>query len=250
MNLRSLFLAFAIATPFAVSAHDEVELPSPYDWTGGAKMGFSVESGNTDCTDLKADGHLGRDVNTGNEWDATVDFIAHVRYKKKNGKVSDDEASIKGRWRQQFQERWNWVVWQRMEYDHPVDLNFGSLTVAGLGYWPIKGEKTTLYLEGGLGYNVEFYDRDQDEDDFFTAAFSAEFFHKFCKNLDLTNVFFYLVPPERTEEYTIDNRLALHYHFNKTWGLETSYLWEYDNTPAVGKDRLDTTYQLSVTYSF
>lgn len=220
-------------------------------WSGCFAAGLTSDWGNTRNTDVSLNGTVSRDV-LRCEDEILYQHVVYgkYKYKKKNGKISDDKGEVKAVYRHYVNERISWQVWQKVEQDQVKDLNLYSLSVLGLGYWVIVGDKVSVFLESGLGYGIKRYSGGRNSEDDITWASSVTYSQSITEWWDFHNKFEYVLPLGHTEQYSWEEVATFYFKLKGCWGLDVSYELDYDNNPPPNKKSLDRTLEMKLKYTF
>ncbi len=228
-----------------VAAINPELLPQEVKLTGRADVAIALRSGNTDTSTYNLSGEiqarskksrytLGGEYNREEDHDKTTvnNWLAYAKY---------DHF---------LTEKLYGYVNTVFEKDKMADLNLRSSIGLGLGYQVWESEKTNLALEAGLSYVNEDYDVGSDSN---YAAFRwsvdfdryiwddfLQFFHFHEGTIGL----------EDTSDITIRSRTGLRMPLKNGFSANMQYNWDWDNTPAPGKDSVDEAFIVGLGYEF
>lgn len=252
-TLLALSLICACAPAVAQDAERDsavMEEQSPHKWSGDIKGYTNFQWGNTETREWNTDFKITRATTHNDVLDYEFIFSGLHKYKAKSGKISDNEGYLKGAFRHYWNPSWSWQVWEKVEYDHPADLEFRSTSVLGVHHKILNEDATKFFVEAGLGLVHEVYDKSRDNSTHASGSAGFELIQKITERLRLSNVFEYITSLSEFRRYTIDNLTAAKVNLNDCWGIELSFLMEYDNRPASGKKNLDKTLKGKLVYTF
>lgn len=211
-----------------------------WEVTGAASIGLS--KGNADATNygLQALATYKKDDNEGH---IGADFF----FSENNGTTTTNSLRIYSGYNHHLSDKWFIGTFGTFLTDEIADLDYrfdGGMTI---GYNFFKNETTKLSLEAGPGYTWE--DQGGVDDHYFSLRLAQKFEHKFNKELKIWQSA--ILTPEASD---FDNSLfiaeaGLEILLTKEWSLRTALRYQYDNTPAGGRDKSDLLLLTGLSYS-
>lgn len=211
-----------------------------WEVTGAASIGLS--KGNADATNYALQA-LATYQNGDHEGHIGGDFF----FSENNGTTTTNSLRIFSQYNHPINEHFYVGGFGTFLTDEVADLDYRFDTGLTLGYHFIKKKKTKLSLEFGPGYTWE--DQGGVSDHYFSLRLAQRFEHKLNKDLKIWQSA--IITPEASD---FDNSLfiteaGLEIALSKEWSLRTSLRYQYDNTPANGRDKSDILLLTGLSYS-
>lgn len=214
-------------------------------WSGHINAGGAVADGNTDNKAVHVDGEIIARKKKQR-------YTAETKYNYAQDSDVETESNFFGSFKYDHFINGKWYLTGKTSYekDKFKDLNHRTKIGAGTGYQVWDSKLISLSLEGGLDYVVEDFRTVEDEEypaaswalNFKKALFQekASFFHKHGLNIGL----------EDTEDIIFTTQTGIRVPFIDQFNTTFEVDWGWDNSPAEGKKRSDTSYIFSVGYSW
>lgn len=218
-------------------------------WTGSVAIGASSTDGNTDTNSISATADATyrreRDRTTFNAWWAYED--------QKNATggtdISTRKSGLKAQYDYFFSKKVYGLAQASAENDLLADIHLRTTIGAGLGYQWREDAKLKFATEGGLSHVATNFYSSPDED--YLAARVAE---KLDWNINKDWNFAHIGEafPSLEDSDDVSTRLDTRLKVSLTAKMfaQLGWVWDWDNTPAAGKDRSDNRYALSIGWSF
>lgn len=221
-------------------------------WTGFVTIGATFKDGNTNS---KAVAARARAVRRGDNsrWtlNAGYDFI------ETEGEVAERAAFGEAKYDHFVTKKLFGYFLNRLDKKWSQDLTLRYTGGAGAGYQFIETPKTNLYAEAGLTYVFEDYETDRtvfpsvsSDDEYVAARFFAHFFKAITGTTSFNQDVTLLSGLRRADDVSVLSESTLSVKLTGALSASAMVILEYDNTPARGRDRVDTTYILGLTYNF
>jgi len=235
-------LSFKIAEVKAVNP----KIKPALRWTARVNFGAKTEGGNTDKEEYHLDGQL----------------VARTETNKFTGGLELDRDTSEG-----VRTENNWLAYTK--YDHFLTekwyLNantsfekddfkeISSRTVLGMGpgyeYW--HSDLRNLSVEAGYAYVAESYSDNTDDQDYSAIRWAMNFDYYLYKKI--VQAFHWdeaFCNTDDSEDIWLRSRTGLRFPLYKglTWTVQYNFDW--DNSPASGLDRTDTTLLFTLGYHF
>ncbi|MBN1840710.1 MAG: DUF481 domain-containing protein [Deltaproteobacteria bacterium] len=214
--------------------------------TGRINAGLDVKKGNTDTEAQHVDSELvarteKNRVTLGAEWN---------REEEADEKTADN-ALLYMSYDHFLTRKLFFYTNASFEKDDFKDLNLRTTVGVGSGYQFFETAMRNLSLRGGIAYVNEDFDENGQDRGYtagrWAAAFDQYFFEKFVQ-------FFHthegIVSLEDTDDLLIRTRTGLRFPLKKGFNATAQYNWDWDNSPATGKDRADERYLFTLGYSW
>lgn len=175
---------------------------------------------------------------------------------------SADEAILAMAYTSFFSKHFGWYLREEIEYDTFENIAFRSTTAGGITYRIFERPRHRLETRAGLAYRYEsYYDLDFDGDGTVSLAeaeassdnfpgldFGLDHYWQFAEWGELTNSITYTPSINDLGDYLIDHRSAIDIPLGASdfWKLRLSLNNQYNSQPTGGREKLDTTYALSL----
>ena len=234
--------------PIAGALQDEVQdapVAEEPRWTGAVTLGATISDGNTDTKRVTATADAVKDMETerytlGFQWN----------FAQENDEITQRRTLGKAQYDHKIGERAYWLINLSLEADSQADLDLRSILGVGVGYQFYDREKFKLAGEAGLSYFDEDYGNDEADGDYIAArlAYKWEYLHSerwsFAQNAEI-----YPSLEDSQDVYAkLDTRAKA--TLSEAMFAQLQWLFDWDNTPAPGKERVDQLYLLTVGWKF
>jgi putative salt-induced outer membrane protein YdiY len=237
----------------AVSPDTSPQTPAPevvlHRWTGAVSVGAVSTNGNTDTNSVSAtaDGEYRR------EKDRTTlgAFWSYQDQKNSTGgtDVTDRKTGGKGKYDYFFSKKVYGLAQASADNDYQADLKLRTTIGVGAGYQWREDAKIKFGTEAGLSeFSEDFYN--SPDDDYLAARLAEKLDWNINKDWSIGHTAEAFPSLENADDlYTkIDTRLKV--SLTKKMFAQLQWVWDWDNTPAAGKDRSDNRYALTLGWSF
>jgi putative salt-induced outer membrane protein YdiY len=178
----------------------------------------------------------------------------YLRYNqgKQDGVESSDETVAGTSYTNYFTETLGWYVREELERDTFENIDFRSTTAAGLTYRVIKSERTSLEFRSGLNYRYEAYQDATISNSEPGLDFAILYEHTFSDWARLSTEISYEPSFDDFANYLLKHSSALLMPIAGTqnWSIQIGVRNDFNSIPALGKDKLDTTYYVNMVYSW
>lgn len=214
--------------------------------SGRVNVGVDISKGNTDTESYHVDGELVARTEK-NRYIVGAEF----NLEKESDRKTADNALLYMSYDHFLTEKWFFYTNADFEKDEFKDLNLRTTVGAGSGYQFFETKLKNLSVRGGLAYVNEDYDIEDQDQDYsagrWAVRYDQYFFEKFVQ-------FFHhhegIVSLEDTEDIFIRTRTGLRFPLGKSFNITAQYNWDWDNSPAPDKDRVDERYLFTLGYSW
>jgi putative salt-induced outer membrane protein YdiY len=134
------------------------------------------------------------------------------------------------------------------QQDEFQDLNLRATLGVGAGYQFFESERTNLSLEGGLSYVNEDFDTAPDNS-YAAGRWGLRFDHYILpKSLQFFLYHTGLQSLESSDDLILYTQTGFRIPFYKDFNLALQMNWQYDKSPAPGREKNDYTYILAIGY--
>jgi putative salt-induced outer membrane protein YdiY len=215
-------------------------------FTGRINAGVDIKKGNTDTEAFHVDGELEARTEK-NRYTAG----AEANREEESGNKTADNWLLYMSYDRFLTQKWFFYTNANFEQDDFKDLNLRTTVGAGSGYQFFESKPINLSVRGGLAYvNVDYSVDDQDNDysaGRWAVKYDEYFFDDFLQFFHLHEG---IVSLEDTEDIVIRTRTGLRIPLRKGFNTTVQYNWDWDNSPAPGKDRVDQRYLITLGYGW
>lgn len=214
-------------------------------YSGRANLGGTFNRGNSDEDTLNLDAELvARTV------DSRYTFGIEVNEGSSAGVTTTSNRLLSAKYDAFLTEKDYMFVLLKGESDDLADLNLRSTVGAGYGRQFYETDITNLSTEIGLSYVNEDYKIAPDES-FPSLTLGLNYDRKFFdKAMVLFNNTSVDISLEDSKDTLLKNKLGVRFPLAKGLNISTQLNLDYDNQPAVGTKKTDTSLIFSVGYGF
>jgi putative salt-induced outer membrane protein YdiY len=240
-------LAAASAQDAAPAPAEEEELPA---WTGSVTIGGKYTSGNSDTRSAtaSADAVLRR-VDDRFTFAFLWLYDENKNNEERDWELTDRKTQGSGQYDYFFTKKTYGYAKAMFQNDYQADLNLRQTYAAGVGHQFREDE--TLKLSGEVGLSWIDEDFDESEDSEYLAARGAYkidwVISKVWQFGQATEVYPSL---EKPKDVLVKADTRLKATFTESFFGQIQWLYDWDSTPADGKERVDNQFLLSVGWKF
>ena len=213
---------------------------SPWEVTGAASVGFTEGNSDTLAYSLQL---LGTYMNGDNEAVIGADLL----YSENGGVASTNSFRVFGQYNRLHTDRFYSTINASYLTDNVAALDLRVDVGAGLGYYLIKEDSTTLTFEVGPGYAWE--DQGGISRDFLTVRFAERFEHQLSNRSKLWQSLVFSPEADNFSDYLLTAEVGIDTLLSEQWALRTSVRYQYDSTPANGQQSDDTSLLMGLSYA-
>lgn len=217
--------------------------PAEPKWESSAGVGLTLTAGNTDTILVTGQLQTQR-KGPQNEWYFGLDGA----YGENEGDKNNETLHGFGQFNHLFTERLFGFVRADGLHDGIALVDYRFTLSAGLGYYLIKNEKTSLSFEAGPGYVFERLDGD--ENDYMTIRFAERFEHKLNDKTRIWQSVEFLPEIEDWGSHVINAELGIETTISGNLKLRAYLQDTYDSTPAAGREHNDLKLVTGLAYTF
>ena len=219
----------------------DTNAPPPGEVT--ADMGFTLTAGNSE-TMLATAALVGK-----REWTkARVELGLAGAYGEDTRVANLQTLRGWGQYDRDFAERWYWLGRVEGLHDGIADIDYRFTFSPGVGYWIIRKEKTKLSAEGGVSY--VYARRGGSQQDYFALRLAERFEHEFNDRVRLVQNFEILPQIDDVENFFINFDITLESDLSEKLAMTLSFIDNYNNIPAPGRERNDIKFIAGFKYRF
>jgi putative salt-induced outer membrane protein YdiY len=227
-------------------------LPVGPHWKDQFSLGLVNTTGNTESTSFAAELQLNYkdkphelNLKLGGVYDVT------------NGSQTAGQAYFDAVYRRELpewdkSERWYLFAENHELYDAIKEISYRITNGVGLGYYVFKDDKFTLDLRAGPAFVCE-KDFSGDTSSDISGLVGLRAVYVINERASLSEEALYTFAFADFDRYQLTSETALNIklpELARGMGMKLSFRDDYDNTAAVGKDRNDTRFVLSLTLDF
>jgi putative salt-induced outer membrane protein YdiY len=208
-------------------------------------FGASFTDGNTETEDIYGDGEFVARTEKNR-------YTLGGRYKRSQDNNIKTADSLIGymKYDHFFTKKWYFYANAEGEKDEFKDLDLRTSLGLGAGYQFLETEWTHLSLEAGVSYvNEDFIEA---EDEGYAAGRWGFRFdrHFFNKAFQIFHNHTGLVGLEDTDDLIIYSQTGVRIPFYKNLNVTAQFNYDYDNTPATGREKEDKAYIFTLGYQW
>lgn len=212
------------------------------DWSGEGDLGYNRSSGNSNNEALRAKLALQR----------SKDRWTHGAELEAVNSSSNEERTAEyyvGRWESQYalNDRWYALGNLRYEDNRFSGYEYQASVTGGLGYHVIQTERTTLDLEGGLGYRQSEESETGATLDELVAM--GELSYRF-QMTDTTNLGWDVLTLAGEDNTYIESDVGVRFAINSALSMRLSYIIKHNTDVPDGTKNTDRLTGVSLVYSF
>lgn len=240
-TLLTLALVFGLSHAAWAATDDHAE-KSP--WERSITASYEKQSGNTDKSTAK--------LGFGAKWDVekmrwTIDGLG--TYGKDDGEKNVDKGKANTEYRYKQASRMYENAFLSAEYDKMADLDYRYIPGVGIGYTLYKSEIQEFSANVGPTYLMEKYS-DGEKNDYWAAQLALDYQGKVAQGTKFWAKGKYNVRVEDNEQYLLSGEAGVEAPLGYGLGLRFVVTDEYNNRPAVDKEKNDVTLGTGLSFSF
>lgn len=221
----------------------------PPKWTGQMTIGGNLTSGNTERRAVGAAFEASRRSEADRiSFDAAWDYAED----KASGDWVLNQRRVGGGLKYDYflTKRWYALGNARVLGDTLADIQLRFTGGAGVGYTVIENDTTTFVTEAGLSYLNENYRSATPSDDYVAARVAYRLTHAFTDATKIVHGIEAFPSIDDSDDIYLQMRTEVVTKLAGDMVASLSWIMDYDNTPAPGRERDDHRVMLSVGWSF
>ena len=238
------------AIPFSMVSSINPPKEPPVKWTGNVNLGATKTAGNSNNTSVSATmDAVRRSAIDRFTFGAGWLYTEQKDQDTKEKTITERRVFAGVKYDYFISDRWYLNANTKAEGSKASDLDLRYTIAAGVGYQFYEEPDFTLNGELGLGYFYEKFKGESGEDHVtFRAASNLGW--RITSDIGYSHLIEWYPSTEKFRDMLIhyDGRLTA--SLTRSMFLQFQLLWDWDSTPAKGQRRSDTTYILSIGWSF
>jgi len=249
MALSSLLLAALVPygpapVPPSTSPVPVEDEPTDEHWHGFVEAGGTYTDGNTDVRTARVAAEAIKRIE-----DDRYTTRAFWNYTRSGGEITERNAGINGKWDHFIDEKLYYNGIAGVETDQEADLDLRYYAGAGAGYQIRDDEKVKLYGEAGLVYFTEEFD-DGSDNSYISARVSYDLDYTVSETTLFEQIAEAFPSVENASDFNgrLDSKLSL--EIKENWSAYIQHILDFDNTPAVGADRIDNRVVVGLRWTY
>lgn len=238
-----------VAEPSPVERAAIVAIHSPgrpaVEWDGQVAAGLVASEGNTETESLYVEG----EVVARTEWHRYTVGGQGTRAEDDGRKTADNARAWLG-YDRFLSERWYLAASALFARDEFQDLSLRSALSLSAGYQALATERTSLSGELGASYVDEDFDTAPD-DSYPAARWAVDLGHQLL--LDQVELFHShegFLGLESSDDLLLRSRTGLRFHLFEGFVASTQVNYDYDESPAPGREKEDRRYLVNLGFEW
>jgi putative salt-induced outer membrane protein YdiY len=221
----------------------------PAHWTGSVKLHAGTVSGNTQRRSIGSSFEAIRRTEIDR---ITVDGLWDYAQDQESGvwTLTERRAGAGLKYDYFISKKWYALANTRALGDTLADLRLRYSAGAGIGYQVIDTDKTSLLTEVGLSYFNESYLSGTPSTDYLAARLAYKLNYQLSKTQRLLHSVEAFPSTERATDVNFTMNTELQTNLTDSMIASLAWVWDYDNTPAIGRKRSDHRVLLSIGWTF
>ncbi len=232
----------AVLTP--ASAQDEPEVADE-GWSGSVAAGVTKTGGNSRITTANVAIDVERKDETGR-----ATGKAHYNYGKQDGDLTQRRFGLQAQYDYFLSETTYALATASYETDEEADLDSRFTAGVGYGIELVQEEDTELNVEAGLSYFKEEFDGPTEGDDYLAVRLATNVKHQINEEVAVENSTQLYQGLERSDDIYGKADTKLRANLTEDFFMQIQVVFDYDNTPASGAERLDTQIIAALGWAF
>ena len=214
-------------------------------WTGSFTAGMSLTDGNTDIQRASATADAVRELEGARY---TLGF--QWNYAEEDNELTQRRTYGKAQYDQFISDSSYWLINASLEGDSQADLDLRAILGAGIGRDLKSTDKFTLSGEAGLSYFDEDYVIDADDGQYLAArvAYKWDYAHSDRWSFSQTAEIYPSLEESDDVYAKVDTRAKA--TLSENMFAQFQWLYDWNNTPAEGKKRVDNLYLITIGWTF
>lgn len=216
---------------------------TPPGWTAEAAVGFALARGNADNLSLSFTSEMAHRSDEG-------EFFLNSAYQySENANVtSSDTLRVNAKYNRFIDD--SWFAGGGLEFfrDPLADIDYRITPGAQIGRYLIKNDETTLSIEAGPAFTFEQAGNQREE--YATLQVAQRFSQSVGANVTVNQAVVARSDVRDLDRYTVLATCSLDVRLNSRLSWRNAATWHFENQPATGKQRQDTTLTSGIAVRF
>jgi len=213
-------------------------------FSGHINVGINASNGNSQTEQAHLDGEM-----VARSQDNRVTIGGSFNHNSDSGKQTASNTIGYGKFDHFLDDKWYLYSNARFERDRFQDLKLRTTVGVGSGYQFLDNDRTQLSLEGGLDYfNEDFYTA-QDKG-FPAARWALKYAHIFYAQLEFYHNHEGYIGLENANDILLLTKTGVRVPIADNLSASAQFDLDWDNTPAPGKDKIDSRYLVNIGYNW
>lgn len=214
--------------------------------TGFLRAGGNLQDGNTQKSSVKVEGELKTDLDEKNR----LKFKGELNYAEEGDDETENDRSFSAAHDYFYDPKWFISSSLGFKTDKQAELDLRTDIGVGLGYQPYKGDDLNLSMVLGPVYLIEDYETGETEESV-AAKWVFDYDQKVLNDrLKLFHNHEILQSIEESENFILESKTGLSVPITDYFSGVLQVDYDFDNAPADGAEKSDTTYSVSLGYEW
>ncbi len=212
-------------------------------WSSTASLGLALAKGNADSltVTLAADSAYREETRE-------LFLAGAYTYAEDGGDTSTDALRASAQFNRLLNDRVFLGAGLGFVRDEIADIAYRVTPAVTVGYYLVKNDEVTLSVEAGPGFTFEEVGGIQD--DYFSIVAAEKLTWELSDRMTLKQSLSAVFDPSNGDNYTLVGDVFLDTDITNNLAWRVAAGWTYDNEPALGQGRDDTTFTTGVTMKF
>lgn len=224
---------------------DTAEDEKPAGWTGSVTIGSNISSGNTDRATASATIDAARELD--NDDRITLGF--NWNYAEENDLRTQRRTGARGQYDSFLTEKTYWLAQLSAESDEQAGVDLRWTAGLGLGRQVLEDAEWKWSVEAGLSYFNEEFDSGAD-DSYLAARLASRSDWIYSEKTSFGNVIEIFPSLEGGDDVYGRSDTRITVNLTESMLGQIQWIWDWDNTPAMGHKRSDHLLLLTVGWAF
>ncbi|MEZ6020523.1 MAG: DUF481 domain-containing protein, partial [Planctomycetota bacterium] len=239
-SVESLALSAVPATSLEGEEEKRID-----EWMGSFTAGLTFTDGNTKRKTASANLDLTKEYQNADRWSNNL----YWNYAEEGGVRTQRRAGLKSQYDSSLDEKTYWYVNGSAQTDEQAGVDLRWTAGVGIGRIFRDDEEWRFAAEAGLSYLSEEFS-DNTDNDYVAARVAYRANWHYSERLDLgqvTELF-----PSVEDSADVYGRMDTRAVYKLTGNMisQFQWVWDWDNTPAAGRDRSDHLFLVTVGWTF
>ena len=247
VETQPLSLPEALEAAAATAQEAEAEEPKQPKWTGSVTAGGKITTGNSESrrANVSADAELKREKDK-----TTLGFLWLFDENANNAtndyQITERKTTGKGQYDYFLSEKTYALGQASLQGDYTSDLDLRQIYGLGLGRQLSESEKLALGAELGVSYVNEAYGVSSSDKEYVAARIAYTLAWQISKSWQFDQKAAAYPSLENSDDFytNVDSRLKV--AFGESMFGQLQWLYDWNNNPSPGKEKVDNQFLLSI----